>query len=77
MIHSSKLPKCILKHKFYLYIQRINFQKYKKPEKDLSNLANSEVYKLIHDMDAKSTQRISDRATKILSIKDVAHYVEI
>lgn len=31
---------------------RVNFLKYQKPEKDLSFIKNSDVYKLIHDQDA-------------------------
>ncbi|XP_053669286.1 LIM domain-binding protein 3 [Anopheles marshallii] len=33
------------------YDDRVNFLKYQKPEKDLSFIKNSDVYKLVHDMD--------------------------
>ncbi|XP_058116137.1 uncharacterized protein LOC131287985 [Anopheles ziemanni] len=33
------------------YDDRVNFLKYQKPEKDLSFIRNSDVYKLVHDMD--------------------------
>lgn len=37
--------------RFLLSLYRVNFLKYQKPEKDLSFIRNSDVYKLVHDMD--------------------------
>lgn len=57
----------------YFFI-RINFLKYKKPEKDLSNLHRSEVYKLIHN-DGKAANGISERAPKVLAPDDFSFIV--
>ncbi|XP_031624478.1 uncharacterized protein LOC116341507 [Contarinia nasturtii] len=58
------------------YDNRGNFLKYKKPEKDLSNLNRSEVLKLINNTDYAST-KISERAAKTLTSNDVLEAVFI
>ncbi|XP_031632639.1 uncharacterized protein LOC116346621 [Contarinia nasturtii] len=58
------------------YDNRVNFLKYKKPEKDLSNLNRSEVLKLINNTDHAST-KISERAAKTLTSNDVLEAVFI
>ncbi|KAJ0169440.1 hypothetical protein K1T71_015027 [Dendrolimus kikuchii] len=45
---SDKLP----------YDERVNFMKYEKPPVSLEHLKNSEVYKLIHDMDETPLRRV-------------------
>lgn len=52
---------------------RVNFLKYKKPERDLSNLNRSEVFKLIHDAESQPAFRISDRPPKVFSADDFKH----
>lgn len=44
--------------------------KYKKPEKDLSNLNRSEVLKLIHNNDNGSITGISERPEKLYAADD-------
>ncbi|XP_055313334.1 uncharacterized protein LOC129574841 isoform X2 [Sitodiplosis mosellana] len=48
----------------------VNFLKYKKPERDLSNLNKSEVFKMIHDSETKPASRISERPPKVFSADD-------
>lgn len=49
----------------------MNFLKYKKPEKSLSNLKKSEVLKLIKNLDAKPLTKISERSSKALAAIDI------
>ncbi|XP_055523871.1 uncharacterized protein LOC129717759 isoform X3 [Wyeomyia smithii] len=52
------------------YDDRVNFLKYQKPEKDLSFIKNSDVYKLIHDQDPPKTG-IELRPEMVLAEEDV------
>lgn len=56
-----------------LLLNRINFLKYKKPEKDLSNLNRSEVFKLIHNTDDQRPSGIALRPAKVLAVDDFSH----
>uniref|UniRef100_A0A182M6B3 PDZ domain-containing protein n=1 Tax=Anopheles culicifacies TaxID=139723 RepID=A0A182M6B3_9DIPT len=49
---AKKFSNCeLLVEKFESELFKVNFLKYQKPEKDLSFIKNSDVYKLVHDMD--------------------------
>ncbi|XP_062565987.1 uncharacterized protein LOC134228297 isoform X4 [Armigeres subalbatus] len=52
------------------YDDRVNFLKYQKPEKDLTFIKNSDVYKLIHDQDAPKSG-IELRPELVLAEEDV------
>ncbi|XP_053681738.1 uncharacterized protein LOC128732499 [Sabethes cyaneus] len=52
------------------YDDRVNFLKYQKPEKDLSFIKNSDVYKLIHDQDPPKSG-IELRPELVLAEEDV------
>lgn len=52
------------------YDDRVNFLKYQKPEKDLTFIKNSDVYKLIHDQDAPKCG-IELRPELVLAEEDV------
>lgn len=52
------------------YSNRVNFLKYQKPEKDLTFIKNSDVYKLIHDQDAPKSG-IELRPELVLAEEDV------
>lgn len=45
--------------------------KYKKPEKDLSNLDRSEVFKIIHHMEREPNHGIQVRPPKVMAEEDV------
>ncbi|XP_037047059.1 uncharacterized protein LOC119081915 isoform X2 [Bradysia coprophila] len=49
----------------------INFLKYKKPEKDLSNLNRSEVFRIIHNIEKDPKHGIQVRPPKVLAEEDV------
>lgn len=50
---------------------RVNFLKYKKPEKDLSNLKSSEVFKIIHHIEKEPRKGIPARPEKVMASDDV------
>lgn len=50
---------------------RVNFLKYKKPEKDLSNLNRSEVFKIIHHIEREPRAGIPARPEKVMAADDV------
>lgn len=52
-------------------LYRVNFLKYKKPEKDLSNLDRSEVFKIIHNMEYQPRSGIQVRPPKVMAEEDV------
>lgn len=49
----------------------MNFLKYKKPEKDLSNLDRSETFKYIHHIEREPRHGIEVRAPIVLAEEDV------
>lgn len=57
--------------KFLTFIFRINFLKYKKPEKDLSNLKSSEVFKIIHHLEKEPKHGIQVRPAKVAAEEDM------
>ena len=50
---------------------RVNFLKYHKPEKDVSFIKNSAVYKLIHGLDGQPNCGISNRPEKVAAEADI------
>lgn len=50
---------------------RVNFLKYKKPEKDLSNLDRSETFRIIHHIEREPRHGIPVRAPMVLCEEDV------
>lgn len=56
---------------FISILKRINFLKYKKPEKDLSNLNRSEVFRIIHNIEKDPKHGIQVRPPKVLAEEDV------
>lgn len=52
------------------YIPRVNFLKYKKPEKHI-DLEKSEVYKVIHELDHSPKRGIEFRPEKVVAEADV------
>lgn len=55
----------------HLFLHRVNFLKYKKPEKDLSNLDRSETFKYIHHIEREPRHGIEVRAPIVLAEEDV------
>lgn len=53
----------------------MNFLKYKKPEKDLSNLDRSEVFKIIHHMEGEPRHGIQVRPPKVMAEEDVRNVI--
>lgn len=54
----------------------MNFLKYKKPEKDLSNLDRSETFKIIHHIEQEPRHGIPVRAPIVLCEEDVRNVSE-
>lgn len=55
---------------------RVNFLKYHKPEKDVSFIKNSAVYKLIHGLDGQPNCGISNRPEKVAAEDDIKRVCE-
>lgn len=53
------------------YTNRVNFLKYKKPEKDLSNLDRSETFKIIHQKEREPRHGIQVRPPMVLCEEEV------
>lgn len=56
---------------FISFDRRVNFLKYKQPEKDLSHLDKSEVFKIIHHLEDEPKHGISARPEKVVAADDI------
>lgn len=57
-------------------MRRVNFLKYKKPEKDLSNLDRSETFKYIHHIEREPRHGIQVRPAVSMAEEDVRNVSE-
>lgn len=56
---------------------RVNFLKYKKPEKDLSNLDRSETFKIIHQKEREPRHGIQVRPPMVLCEEEVRMVIHL